>query len=184
MRDYFDILNLNDLQCEMQESDHLISMFRKMLSVELTEINFWLFASDQMTANHHKSFQSLGYFQYGKYDFKILWSEKAALTVSNCLLILTYFMMGNKLKESQKDKKVKNSTGQLPWDSTLISVCVCQPDIIGFHWNKIHLMKRQRKLLKNNEEIDDKKWEELIFHSNGNAGKKWKQHTQLSSRKA
>lgn len=33
-----------------------------MLSVEVTEINFWLFAPNQMTANHHKSFQSLGFF--------------------------------------------------------------------------------------------------------------------------
>lgn len=94
MRDYLDILKLNDLQHKMQESNHLISIFQKMLSVELTEINFWRFASNQMTANHHKSFQSSGYFQYGKCDFKILWSEKAALAVSNCLLILIYSQQG------------------------------------------------------------------------------------------
>lgn len=40
MRNYFDILKLNDLQHKMQESNHLISIFQKMLSVELTEINF------------------------------------------------------------------------------------------------------------------------------------------------
>lgn len=52
------------------------------------------------------------------------------------------------LKESKKNKKRKNSTGQLPWGSILILVCVHQIDIIGFHSSKIHLTKRQRKLFK------------------------------------
>lgn len=44
-----------------EEKDCLISIFQKMLSVEVTEINFWFFAPHQMTTNRHKSFQSLGF---------------------------------------------------------------------------------------------------------------------------
>lgn len=90
MRDHFDTHQLNDLWHKIEERDRLISIFQKMLSVEVTEINFWFFASNQMTVNHHKSFQSLGYFWYGKYDFRILWWEEAAIAVSNCLFILIY----------------------------------------------------------------------------------------------